>query len=140
MKTLTALLLLTLLTTTAASAKPTPMDWPQSWTTHIGKKVTLYGKAIDEKSGAALYCVGKAFCPAIYIDGLDTWPDGLYLGGDAGKSVIVTGTVIERDDLPVFIENKNEPAKQGIPVPPGTDLKKASHRFLLKDAKWEVAK
>ncbi len=83
-------------------------------------------------------CMGAAFCPVIYIDGLDSWPDGFYLGGDNGKRVRVTGTIIKRSDLPVYIEDKNEPIKQGIPVPPGSDLKKMSQRFLLKDAKWVV--
>lgn len=89
------------------------MDWPQSWSAYVGKTVTLYGKAINNKNGAMFICVGAAFCPAIYIEGFDSWPDGFYLGGDEGKHMQVTGTVIERN---------------------------TGHRFLLKDAKWVVEK
>jgi hypothetical protein len=64
--------------------------------------------------------------------------DGYYLGGEQGKRVRVTGTVIERHNLPVFIPRKDELPVQGIPVPEGTDLHKASRRFLLQDAKWVV--
>ena len=95
----------------------------------LGKKVTLLGEAQSRKGGAAL--LGKDF--EIWIDGLDGWPDKM-----RGKHVVVTGTVIERHDLPVFIPSPTEPAVQGIPVPKGTDLHKASHRYLLKDATWKL--
>jgi len=40
----------------------------------------------------------------------------------------------EDQGLPVFIPDDSDLAVQGIPVPAGTDLEKASHRFLLRDA------
>ena len=46
--------------------------------------------------------------------------------------------VIERDDLPVFIERPDTPPKAGIPVSSEKQLEKAKRRFLLKDAKWTV--
>ena len=48
----------------------------------------------------------------------------------------ITGTVIERHDLPVFILGKDEQPRAGIPVPEGTDLQQASRRFLIENAKW----
>jgi hypothetical protein len=65
------------------------------------------------------------------------WPDGYYKGGSNGVKVRVTGTVIERHDLPVFVQ-EDSIMKTGMPVQKGTDLKKASHRFLLSNAKWEI--
>jgi hypothetical protein len=69
----------------------------------------------------------------IWIDGLDAWPAGL-----RGKRVRVTGKVIERADLPVFVHRDDEPEMAGMPVPPGTDLEKARRRFLLTEARWNV--
>jgi hypothetical protein len=95
----------------------------------LGMKVTLSGEAQPRKLGAAL--LGKDFY--IWIDGLYDWPNEM-----RGKRVSVTGTVIERHDLPVFIPSPTEPGVQGVPVPIGTDLHKASHRYLLKDATWKL--
>ncbi len=95
----------------------------------LGKQITLIGVAEDHKIGAFLS--GKDF--GISIDVIHRWPEEF-----EGKQVSVTGIVIERFDLPVFIQRRNDPGIQGIPVPPGTDLRKASHRYLLKDAKWKL--
>lgn len=74
---------------------------------------------------------------SIFIDG-EHWPDDYYFGGERGKRLQVTGTVIERHDLPVFIPRKGDLVPQGMAVPEGTDLKKASRRFLITNAKWKV--
>ena len=95
----------------------------------LGKKVTFSGEARSRHLGAIL--VGKGF--SIWIDGLHDWPDEL-----RGKRVSVTGTVIERHDLPVFIPNRANRGIQGIPVPKGTNLHEAAHRYLLKDATWKL--
>ena len=95
----------------------------------LGKKVTLSGEAEHRKLGPAL--LGKDF--SIWIDGLSEWPNEM-----RGKHVSVTGTVIERHDKPVFIPSPRNRGVQGIPVPKGTDLHKASHRYLLKDATWKL--
>ena len=116
-----------------AKGEPTPMQWPNDWSSHVGKLVTVEGVAINVKVGAALYGDGEA----IFIDGINSWADGNYFGGERGKSRLrVTGTVIERHDLPVFIPKKGELTPQGIPVPEGTDLHKASRRFLIQNPKW----
>jgi len=46
--------------------------------------------------------------------------------------------VISDDADFIFIQKEGEPAAAGIPVPPGTDLRKASHRYVVRDAKWSL--
>jgi hypothetical protein len=112
-----------------------PVDgWPTDFTSALGKEVTLEGTAVNAKLGAML----RAGERSIWIDGRDAWPDGFYLGGDRGKRVRVTGVVIERHDLPVFVPKLDEPIPQGIPLATGADVHKASQRFLLGGATWKV--
>ena len=99
---------------------------------NLGKRITLVGRAIDRKGGATL--VGEGF--EVWIADLDAWPDG-DRGGDDGRRLRVTGTLAEDHGLPVFVPRDDEPIVQGVPVPEGTDLDAASHRFLLRDARWE---
>ena len=107
------------------------------WSKRIGTKVVVTGKAVNHKIGAYLL-TNKG---GIYIDLPEThWPNELYFGGDNGETVTVTGTVVERNDLPVFIPNPNEPQIQGIPVSEGTDLEKASKRFVLESVEWNKTK
>ena len=103
---------------------------------YLGEFVTVKGITINAHLGAFLRKEKEGL--NIWIDGLNSWPDGFYQGGLNGKTLKVTGTLIEKYDLPVFIPDKNDTlAKHGIPLPVGTDLKKASHRYLLKNAKWK---
>ena len=99
----------------------------------LGKRITLVGRALDLKLGALLSLDNSA----VWIKGVDRWPDGYYLGGDTGKMVKVTGVLGEDHALPVYIEDENI-VISGIPMPKGTDLRKASHRYILKKAKWEL--
>ena len=69
----------------------------------------------------------------VWIDGLKAWPLEL-----RGKVVEVTGRVIQRSDLPVFVHQDGEPERAGIPVGPGTDLEQGRRRFLLAEARWKV--
>jgi hypothetical protein len=108
----------------------------QAWAKLLGQKVTLEGHACDMKVGALLVCDGDM--GGIFIDGLSFWPDGYYSGGEKGRRVRVTGTVIQKADLPVFIPKPGEPVPQGIPMPEGTDLNEASKRYLLKGATWTL--
>jgi hypothetical protein len=101
---------------------------------HFGKRISVEGWAVNRKMGAQL--VGTDF--DIWIDELCCWPEEYYSGGDRGKKVRVSGILGEDHGLPVFIPKEGEPPVQGIPVPEGTDLKKASHRYLLRDATWEL--
>lgn len=74
----------------------------------------------------------------VYVDlpGLVRWPDAA-----EGRRVVVTGRAVVYHDLPVFIVPKNGPAPeiQGIPMPEGTDLYKASERTVIEDAQWHLA-
>lgn len=122
--------------TPAPVEAPVPVPTPSDDRFHdqLGQQVTLEGKAVNAKLGAELQ--GDGF--SIWLADVDSWPDGFYQGGDEGSQVRVTGTVIEAFDLPVFVPSPDEPLVQGIPMPEGTDLKKASHRYLLKDPTWEL--
>jgi len=93
----------------------------------LGKPVTLIGEAEVQKEGACLR--GMDF--HIYVDALQDWPKEL-----VGKKVSVSGIVIERYDLPVYVSRPGGPVRDARPVPAGTDVHKAAHRYLLKDAKW----
>jgi hypothetical protein len=99
----------------------------------VGQTVTLEGTAANAKAGALLQLKDGV----IWIDGLDAWPEGFYTRGQ-GKHLRVTGTVIEKHDLPVFVQRPGEPAPAGIPVTSEEEREKASYRRLLKDAKWTV--
>jgi hypothetical protein len=96
----------------------------------LGQIVTVEGVPEDAKLGALLMIGGAR---TVWIDGLDAWPPEL-----RGKVVEVTGKVIERSDLPVFVHQDGEPERAGIPVGPGTDLEQARRRFLLTEARWKV--
>jgi hypothetical protein len=100
------------------------------WEAKLGQVITVEGSAQDAKLGALLLTGGSM---SIWIDGLDAWPKEV-----RGKNVQVTGKVIQRSDLPVFVHQEGEPEKGGMPVPPGTDLEKARRRLLLAEAKWKV--
>lgn len=89
---------------------------------------------MNRKIGAQL--IGTNF--DLWIDGLSSWPEGYYTAGNKGMKVRVSGILNEDNSLPVFIPQKNEPVVQGIPAPEGTDLQKASHRYVLRDADWEL--
>ena len=99
-----------------------------SWEDRLGQDVTLEGVAVDDKAGARLELPGDS----IWLD-RNAWPRGFY-----GKRVRVTGVVIRRDDLPVFIPEpgEQEEARAGIPVPPGTDPRQARVRYLLANPAW----
>ncbi|HEX3356382.1 MAG TPA: hypothetical protein VHS31_05310, partial [Tepidisphaeraceae bacterium] len=103
---------------TVAPKSPATTMPTQSWT----------GIAASRMVGA--YLQG----PNIYVAfPRDRWPD------DAeGKRVTVTGLPVERHDLPVFIPKEGEVQIQGIPMPEGTDLYKASARIVIEQAKWSV--
>jgi hypothetical protein len=101
---------------------------------NLGKVITVEGRAVNCKIGAQL--IGAGF--DLWIDGLSSWPEGYCNSGDGGKKIKVSGILAEDNALPVFIPRKGEPVVQGIPVPEGTDLKKASHRYILRDARWEL--
>ncbi len=100
----------------------------------MGQTLALVGTAVNAKLGAMLLSDDGE---GVWIDGLDTWPDGYYQGGDQGKRLRVTGTVIRRDDLPVFVAEPGDLPRAGIPVETEAELDTARVRYLLADAVWE---
>ena len=104
------------------------------WEKHIGTKVTVTGKALNRKIGAYVQTRREG----IYVDLPQThWPNDLYFGGDNGETITVTGTVVERNDLPVFAPDPNRLPIQGVPVPQGTNLEDASKRYILESVSWQ---
>ena len=95
----------------------------------VGQPVTLEGVAEVRKLGAALRGTGFE----VWIDRMHEWP-----AAAAGRKVRVTGVLEERHDLPVYIPKAGEPPAGGIPVPEGTDLRQASRRFVVREAKWSL--
>jgi hypothetical protein len=90
----------------------------------VGRKITIVGKTVNMKLGA----------------GMDSWPQGYYTEKES-KSAQVTGILIERYDLPVFIPSSNDSTiMQGISVPKGTDIKEAKHRYIITRYTWNEIK
>ncbi len=129
------LIILFLIVTSCSSVRPIENLEEKDLINLVGKKITIEGKSKNAKMGALISIADSV---TIWIDDLEMWPDDYYLGEENCKTVRVTGELIAKDDLPVFIHKEGEPWKQGIPVPEGTDLKAASRRYLLKDAEWKV--
>ncbi|CAN0453513.1 unnamed protein product, partial [Phaeothamnion confervicola] len=97
-------------------------------------EVWIEGSAVETKIGC---CILPANGAAVFIDGLNFWPDGFYEGGPKGKRVVSHGFLVERYDLPVYEAKPGEPPQSGIPVPPGTDMHKAKRRLLQILAEWD---
>ena len=97
--------------------------------TQVGLRITLDGVAETRKLGAVLR--GENF--ELWIDRLEQWPVEVLK-----RKVRVTGILDERYDLPVYIPKASEPPAAGIPVPEGTDLRLASHRYIVRDARWSL--
>jgi hypothetical protein len=88
--------------------------------------VIAEGYAVSSKSSEMLDLGGPTL--GVIFDGAGGWQVPL------GAWVQVRGTVVQRSDLPVFIQDPNEPIMQGMPVPPGTDLEQARKRWVIEHA------
>jgi hypothetical protein len=123
----------------SSKAPPFPLE------AKLGQVVTVEGVPENAQLGALLMIGGAR---TVWIDGLDEWPPEL-----RSQIVQVTGKVIERSDLPVFVHQDAEPeraggAMGGVPVggvPVGAvavgaaaDRARARRRFLLTGARWKV--
>ena len=89
---------------------------------------TIEGIAQREKVGPSVHTANGS----VWVD-LPDWPDHA-----VGKRVKVTGTFVERKDLPVFIDKPGEPIRAGMAVPEGTDLEKARTRQVLSKITWKL--
>ncbi len=105
------------------------------WKDKVGQRLTVRGEAHNAKMGALVQ--GEDF--TIWVDLPDQyWPTGMYHGEDKGEVVEVTGLVVQRNDVPVFIPEHGEPIRQGVPVPPDTDLQEAQKRYILENVEWKL--
>ncbi len=86
--------------------------------------VIAEGYAVGMKIGEALDLGGQTI--GVIFDGDGGWQVSL------GAWVHVRGTVVQRSDLPVFVQNPDEPIMQGISVPEGTDLEQARKRWVIE--------
>jgi hypothetical protein len=96
---------------------------PASWNNRC---VIAEGYAVSSKSSEMLDLGGPTL--GVIFDGDGRWqvPHGAW--------VQVRGTIVERSDQPVFIQDPNAPIMQGMPVPPGTDLEQARKRWVIEHA------
>ena len=77
---------------------------------------------------------GCANLGGLWIADFRAWPDEA-----RGKRVRAVGTLIFRDDLPVFPRETYDsggPVPAGIGVPEGADLVKSRRRYLLEKVEW----
>jgi hypothetical protein len=130
MRSLVAIAVLTVASCGTPTAPASSKAAPFPLEAKVGQVVTVEGLPEDAKLGAVLMIGGAR---TVWIDGLDAWPSEL-----RGQAVQVTGKVIERSDLPVFVHQDGEPERAGIPVGSRTDLAQARRRFLLTQARWKV--
>lgn len=118
-------------------------DEPESYTTLrdknmrklTGKRITIVGKALHLKIGPVVQTQDDV---NIFIEDHESWPEDYYVPEDNAKLVRVTGKLVVKKDLPVFIQKEGEPVQQGIPVPEGTNLEEAQKRYVLRNATWEL--
>lgn len=109
------------------------------WSPLLNNEVTLIGEAKNSKLGALLAIRKDSI--VIWIDGIRSWPIDYAMDENNFETLEVTGTLIEKYDLPIFRKKElssGEIQRSGIPVRYGINLKLASHRFLLKDATWII--
>lgn len=97
----------------------------------VGSDVTLVGIADSRKGGAALH--GDDFY--VWLENVASWPETVVM-----KKVEVKGRLEVDQGLPVFIQHTNDLTPQGIPVPAGTDMRKASMRYVLAQPTWKLLK
>jgi len=103
---------------------------------YVGKIVTFKGKTVNAKLGALLIIENGQ---QIWMNDFLSWPSEYYSGNDTSRTIKVEGTLIKKNDLPVFITKENDTIIQyGIPVPEGTNLRKAKRRYLLKNIRCEI--
>jgi hypothetical protein len=88
--------------------------------------VIAEGYAVASKSSEMLDLGGPTL--GVIFDGDGGWQVPL------GAWVRVRGTVVQRSDLPVFVQDPNAPIMQGMPVPEGTDLEQARKRWVIEHA------
>ena len=90
----------------------------------IGQRVTLCGKIRAEINGYSILLKGQQ---RVYLPSLENYNQYV------GKIIEITGILAEDYNLSVYTDRRGGWPLAGTPVPPGIDIRKASHRFILKD-------
>jgi len=90
----------------------------------------ISGKAQNQKGGAVVVTKTETY----WIDGLTSWDNQF-----ADQLVYVWGEVITRDDNPVFLDTSKQ-VSQGIPVETEAQLKAQQGRYLIINARYELAR
>ncbi len=130
MRFTTIILIVLILFASCSTKELDNSDSNDYWSRYLSEEVTIRGIAQNHKTGAYVQIINRQ---GLYIDFLNYWPEDYN-----GKTIEVTGVVIKKHDLPVFIPKEGEPVVTGIPVPEGTDIHEASKRYLLKNATWKL--
>ncbi|WP_046755655.1 hypothetical protein [Kordia jejudonensis] len=115
------LIVLLVLLTSCSTSLETDISSDRDFSKLLGKRITVEGTAANTKFGALVITNDNA---SIWIDKLESWPAQYNAEGDNGKTVIVTGVIIEKFDLPVVV-NKN-----------GQSSKTSSRKYVLTEAIW----
>src|SRR5687767_3745954 len=103
--------------TALGCARSTPLqqsqaqDWPTDWDELTGKVIVLEGRATNPKMGPVL--VGEQ--NSIWID-LPSWPAEIDTDSPSSTRLRVSGKVIRRADVPVFLHQEGQQDRAGIPV------------------------
>ena len=104
---------------------------------NLGKTITVEGVPVNYKNEAAIAIKAGNI---VWIKGLSQWPQDLF--SRQGRKVRVTGVLSEDyGGGAVVWDDKagRQGMPQGHPVPPGRDLKRINHRFIILDAAWKAA-
>lgn len=88
---------------------------------NIGKRVSLYGAALEAKAGAVVKTAGGL----VYIWDLSAWPSEL-----KGKEVIAEGVLVRKKIMPDPVTSSSGLTTQGA----------FGENFVLENASWKPAK
>jgi hypothetical protein len=116
-----------------AEPSPTIPHQPIDLEANLGRVVTLEGVATKAKTGASIQMGSGMSFQVVYFDWLARWPEDV-----VGKRVRVSGTVVKRYDRGFWDGRGEMPRGQFQALPPGSDPREASKRYLLKDFTWEL--
>jgi hypothetical protein len=115
--------------------EPDPVELHLDWSPLISKTVTVQGIAQNRTLGATV----SAEHGVIWIDDFSGWPKEIYPSIKSQTRVRVTGTLLKRDDMPVYLVEPDDPSiRAGIAVDSKEELERLKWRYLLKDVSWSV--
>lgn len=117
------IIVLLVLFTSCSTSLETDVSNERDLSKLLGKRITVEGTASNTKYGALVITNDNA---SIWIDKLESWPAEYNAEEDNGKTVIVTGVIIEKFDLPVVVNKNGQQSSD----------KTSTRRYVLTDAIW----